>query len=291
MSGDLLKRFIDEITDFLKANAIVFLYTAMAVTAIIIAMLIAGIHLNMNYPEYYSLSVVLLTISAPGLIFTSLIWIFYWGLTHESAEQKLEKINSYVPPVEIIPAPKVPKTRFNFKEDIIQNSFNAIAEKYKYKIKIDVQNFEILPFGSDCSPKKGYRIILIDAQNPFTIYIRPECIEFCKVFSSDNEFYFLFADDFARTNYLGFSENTYICEMEFTNLSDNEIFDIIEKMIDTLYGASDIKVKKTESMLYRKHYQAYDYTFYVDEPDYYGYTDTVTIGNFKFIINGGFNNG
>ena len=67
----------------------------MAVTAIIIAMLIAGIHLNMNYPEYYSLSVVLLTISAPGLIFTSLIWIFYWGLTHESAEQKLEKINCF----------------------------------------------------------------------------------------------------------------------------------------------------------------------------------------------------
>ena len=131
-----MKRFIDEITDFLKANAVVFLYTAMAVTAIIIAMLIAGIHLNVNYPEHYSLSVVLLTISAPGLIFTPLIWIFYWALTHESAEQKLEKINSYIPPVVIIPAPKVPKTRFNFKEDIVQKSFNSIAEKYKYKIKI-----------------------------------------------------------------------------------------------------------------------------------------------------------
>ncbi|MBQ7981340.1 MAG: hypothetical protein IJ305_07020, partial [Oscillospiraceae bacterium] len=215
-----MKRFIDKITDFLKKNASVFLYTAMAVTAILIAMLIAGIHLNVNYPEHYSLSVVLLTVSIPGLIFSSLIWTFYWALTHESAEQQLEKINSYVPPVEIIPAPKVPKTRFNFKEDVIQNAFGAIAEKYKYRIKIDVQNFEILPFGSDCSPKKGYRIILIDDKNPFTIYIRPECIEFCKGFSSDNEFYFLLADDFARTNYLGFSENTYISETEFANLSD-----------------------------------------------------------------------
>ena len=69
------------------------------------------------------------------------------------------------------------------------------------------------------------------------------------------------------------------------------IFEIIEKMINVLYGATDIKVKKTESMLYRKHYQAFDYTFHVDEPDYYGYTETVTIGNFKFIINGGLLNG
>lgn len=286
-----MKRFIDEITDFLKKNAAAFLYIAMAVTAILIAMLIAGIHLNVNYPKYYSLSVILLTISAPGIIFSSLIWIFYWALTHESAEQKLEKFNSYVSPVEIIPAPKVPKTRFNFKEDVIQKAFGAIAKKYKYRIKIDVQNYEILPFGSDCSPKKGYRIILIDDKNPFTIYIRPECIEFCIGFSSDDEFYFLFADDFARTNYLGFAENTYISEIEFANLSDNEIFEIIENMINVLYGATDIKVKKTESMLYRKHYQAFDYTFHVDEPDYYGYTETVTIGNFKFIINGGLLNG
>ncbi len=284
-----MKRFIDEITDFLKANAVVFLYTAMAVTAIIIAMLIAGIHLNVNYPEHYSLSVVLLTISAPGLIFTPLIWIFYWALTHESTEQKLEKINSYIPPVEMIPAPRVPKTRFNFKEDVVRNTIEAIAQKYKFKLIFNTQNYEILPFGHNCSPKKGYYICLWDKKTPinyFSIRIYPEIIIFdapqvmgCKI---------LLADDIARTNYLGFAEDTAISETEFTALTDNEIFDIIEKMIDVLYGAVDIKVKKAESMLYRKYYQAYDYTFHVDAPDYYGYTETVTIGNFKFIINGGF---
>lgn len=287
-----MKSFLDKIVFALKKHAKVIFYLALALTVILVILLFAGIILNVNCPEYYSISVTLLSVSAPGLIFSLLIWIFYWALTHDSMEQKMEKLASYIPPVEYIPAPAMPKMRFNFKEYIVREAFISIAEKYKLQMTIEIQNFEILPFGADCSPKKGYYICLWDKRthnNYFSVEIYHDAVIFGAPKATDC--HFIFADDIARTNYFKFADGNFICETEFNKLSDDEFFDIIEKLIDVMYGAVSIEAEKSEITLYRQHYQAYNYIFHVDSPDYYGYTETVTIGNFKFIINGGLENG
>lgn len=66
----------------------------------------------------------------------------------------------------------------------------------------------------------------------------------------------------------------------FDNLSDDEIFAIIEKIIEALYGAAYMTYETAESEDGKE-----SFTFYLNAPDYYGYTETTEIGNFKFILN------
>lgn len=82
-----------------------------------------------------------------------------------------------------------------------------------------------------------------------------------------------FADEDDDT--IGFSS-----DILFDDLSDDEIFDIIEKIIEALYGAKFIEYETIEAEDGKQ-----SFIFYLDAPDYYGYSETTEIGNFKFILN------
>ncbi|MBD5139305.1 MAG: hypothetical protein HDT24_08355 [Ruminococcus sp.] len=267
---------------------------AVTVTVLSVLILTAGIVLNVKFPRYYDMSVVLLTVGSVSIItFTPLMWVFRYMFTRDTLEDQLERLNN--PSVEFYRAQKQPKMRFNFKEEAIREAFGKIAEKYKMTVYIDVQNYEIIPFGNDCLPKKGYNIRFYDKRSKFvTVDIIQDGITFF-THKTRTEEIFLFLDDFSRTNNIKVHDgDIFANEIFFDDLSDNEIFDIIEKMIYVFYNVTDMTVEKTEKDLYRKHYTAYDYVFYLDAPDYYGYSETTEIGNFKFILNkknGGNQNG
>lgn len=63
-------------------------------------------------------------------------------------------------------------------------------------------------------------------------------------------------------------------------MSDGKIFEIIEKIIEALYGAKSMKYETIEADDGKQ-----SFIFYLDAPDYYGYSETTEIGNFKFILN------
>ncbi|MDE6746101.1 MAG: hypothetical protein K2J72_05620 [Oscillospiraceae bacterium] len=86
-----------------------------------------------------------------------------------------------------------------------------------------------------------------------------------------------------------FEHTIFSSDIFFDNLSDDEIFDIVEKIIETLYGARSMKYETIEADDGKE-----GFIFYLDAPDYYGYSETTEIGNFKFILNkenGGNQNG
>lgn len=258
---------------------------AVTVTVLSVLILTAGIVLNVKFPVYYDISVVLLTVGSVSLItFTPLMWIFRYMLIRDTLEEQLERLNN--PSVEFSLAQKMPKMRFNFKEETVRKAFGKITEKYKMTLYIDVQNYEIIPFGHDCSPKKGYNIRFYDKRDKFvTVDIIQDGITFSTHKTNEEEI-FLFLDDFSRTNNIEIHDgDIFVNEIFFDELSDNEIFDILEKMIYIFYNVTNMSVEKTEKSLYRKYYTAYDYVFYLDAPDYYGYSETTEIGNFKFILN------
>lgn len=261
--------------------------TAIICTLIGVILIAAGIFLY-SIPKYYDISVTVLTAATViSLLAAPLLWLAYYVMTHFSADEALEYLNA-PPETEYFPAPKSPKQRFNFKEEDVRAAFGKIAEKYKMSHYIDVQNYEILPFGYDCLTKKRYNIRFVSGHVIFcTVSIFQEGITF-SAYNMSEPAKFLFLDDFSRTNNLGIGNgNIFVSEIFFDALSDEEIFGIIEKMIYVLYGVSEMSAEKTEKSLYRKYYTAYDYVFYLDAPDYYGYTETTEIGNFKFILNGG----
>lgn len=77
-----------------------------------------------------------------------------------------------------------------------------------------------------------------------------------------------------------YQSHEFSSDIFFDNLSDDEIFDIIEKIIEALYGARSMKYETAETDDGKE-----SFIFYLDAPDYYGYSETAEIGNFKFILN------
>lgn len=258
---------------------------AVACTLLGAALVPVGIALY-EIPERYDAAVNVLSAATAFLtLFSPLLWVAHYAMTHMSVEEAEEIMNT-PPPAEFIPAAKVPKMRFNFKEETVREAFGKIAERYKMDIRIDVQNYEIFPFGYDHTPKKGYDIKLYCKRCLcFSVDIIQDGITFI-AYGVRTKAIFLFLDDFARTNNIEIhNSEAFVNEMIFNDFSDGEIFDIIEKMIYVLFNVTDMTVEKTESSLYRRYYTPYGYTFYLDAPDYYGYTETTEIGNFKFILN------
>lgn len=77
-----------------------------------------------------------------------------------------------------------------------------------------------------------------------------------------------------------FENTSFASSIMFNDMSDDEIFDIIEKIIEALYGVTSMTYETAEAEDGKE-----SFTFYLDAPDYYGYTETTEIGNFKFILN------
>ncbi|MDE6709827.1 MAG: hypothetical protein K2J76_05000, partial [Oscillospiraceae bacterium] len=78
----------------------------------------------------------------------------------------------------------------------------------------------------------------------------------------------------------GFEYTAFASDIIFNDLSDDEIFDTVEKIIEVFYGAISMDYEIITADDGKQ-----SFIFYLDAPDYYGYTETTEIGNFKFILN------
>lgn len=210
------------------------------------------------------------------------------SLTHDCMGRKIKPpANSvYKNPVKYVPSQN---GRFLFSESTVREKIGKIAERFKLEMKytLELDPLEI----------PDYIVFLTDKseKNYFKINISDDCISIIskKLDSYDSIYYtfrysFDFFDDaFGEQKAHKYTESDHDFEhiifsssIMFDNLSDDEIFAIIEKIIEALYGAAYMTYETAEAEDGKE-----SFTFYLDAPDYYGYTETTEIGNFKFILN------
>jgi len=235
----------------------------------------------------------LLNAASAASVCCFLMWMVYHSLTHDCMGRK---ITPRAEPVRNISRTvRPPEGRFVFSEETVREKMGRIAELFKLEMKCRVNHYYMTgatDFSIDLSGKSN-----------FTVFIDYNCIGIwagsltvCKPLDPleplDGEKYYKYyhfcfpcglikgkADVSAEYEY-DYEDTFFASDILFDDLSDDEIFGIIEKMIYALYG--------TKSMTFRTE-TAWDgnqsFTFYLDAPDYYGYTETTEIGNFKFILN------
>lgn len=229
----------------------------------------------------------LVTALIPDVVCPVIMWQVYYSLTHDSLGNKIK------PSAEPVCKKDLPNQtgRFVFPEDTVCEKIGKIAERFKLDMKYNLFRdiFEIPDYSISLTKKFE--------KNSFKINISEDCISICShlLDSYVHNYYefsynFVFLDDaFSERKghkytyedhdfeYMKFTSN-----MMFGDKSDDEIFDIVEKIIDALYGATSMTYETAETEEGKE-----NFTFYLDAPDYYGYTETTEIGNFKFILNGG----
>ncbi len=164
------------------------------------------------------------------------------------------------------------KYRFAFSEKTVYEKIEKIAKHFKLKLKINFKSYR--------KHEYGFRLI---GKNSFYISIVPHYISISPWYE---DYYFMLYDDsmsnFKACNIVDKDDDNigFSSDISFNDLSDDEIFDIIGKIIEALYGATFMTYETAESEDGKE-----SFTFYLDAPDYYGYTETTEIGNFKFILN------
>ena len=189
----------------------------------------------------------------------------------------------YTPPSSHDP---MPPNRFVFDEDFFFNKMITIAKRFDLKLSYTVSNSwdndEILWYKAALAGKYYFELSFRDDM----ISITPVGLNVhnCYDFSYSFE---LFDDDFSdikshKYTYedRGFEFTGFPNDISVNDLSDDEIFDIIEKIIEVLYGATSMKYETIEAEDGKE-----SFIFYLDAPDNYGFSETTEIGNFKFILN------
>lgn len=222
--------------------------------------------------------------------FSSIISGILGGLIGVTISEKMNRKEKAVTVQNTNRKAEPPKGRFVFSEETAREKMDRIAERFKLGIQYRANR----PYTTDC---------YLFGKSKFGICIRSSLIEISAIsliaceplYPSEplsrkkyHKYYtFCFPDDSTGgkagvyTEYeFGFENIFFFSDITFNDLSDEEIFGIIEKMICALYGAVSMEYKTTESEDGKK-----NITFYLDAPDYYGYTETTEIGNFKFILN------
>ncbi len=221
-----------------------------------------------------------------------ILWEVYYSLTHDSLGNKIKPSAEPVYKKDVFRNDK-PEGRFVFSEDTVCEKIGKIAECFKFDMKYNL-SWDILEV-------PDYSISLIDKfwKNSFKISISEDCISICSQLlypydHYDYKYSFEFYDDafseqkahrYTHEDH-DFEYTKFSSDMIFGDKSNDEIFDIIEKIIEALYGAKSMTYETAETEDGKE-----SFTFYLDAPDYYGYTETTEIGNFKFILNGGNQNG
>lgn len=266
------------------------IFTAAVICTVIAAMLIIAVIILQN--------IYILKSAAVVAVICFLLWEFHYSITHDSLGRK---IKPSAEPVykKIAQEYKPPKGRFVFSEDIINEKMGKIAERFKLKMSCKIEQNQ---FGS-----LSYFVAFLDGDSSFKVRIHNSGISIlahslisCEFINGKNfycYYYFELVDDSLSsfkaqmcTDYEYTYESTdFSSDIFFDNLSDDEIFDILEKIIEALYGAESMKYETIEADDGKE-----SFIFYLDAPDYYGYTETTEIGNFKFILNkenGGNQNG
>ena len=222
-------------------------------------------------------------------VFSFLLWEFHYSLTHDSLGRK---IKPSVQPVYKKTAQeyKLHKGRFVFSEDTVLEKMGKIAERFKLKMsyKIELDQFGTPYYFVVCfTGKCGFKIRIHNSG----ISILASSIISCEWINGKNYYcyyYFELVDDSLSsfkaqlcTDYeYTYESNEFSSDIFFDNLSDDEIFDIVEKIIEALYGVKYMEYETIETDDGKE-----SFIFYLDTPDYYGYTETTEIGNFKFILN------
>ncbi len=217
----------------------------------------------------------------------------HYSLTHDSLGRKIKppakpvyKKSERESPIR--PYTPTPTGRFVFDEDYFFEKIVNIAKRFKLKLSYDVTDYDnecdcdLLMYKAHLTGKYNFELLLFDN----TISIKPIGLNVhnCYVFSYSFEFLDDILSERKAHKYIyadrGFEQTFFYSDLSFNDMSDDEIFDIIEKIIEALYGATSMTYETAEAEDGRE-----SFTFYLDAPDYYGYTETTEIGNFKFILN------
>lgn len=239
-------------------------------------------------------------VSAPNLIpaitiaavCSFLLWEFHYSLTHDSLGRK---IKSSVEPIykkteveQYNPSPYIPPPigRFVFDEDFFLKKMRNIADRFDLKLSYETSqswdNDEVLWYEAALTGKNYFKLSFRDDM----ISITPIGLNVHNYYSFSYNFEF-FDDVFSERKahkYIhadrDFEHTEFTSDIMFDDLSDDEIFDIVEKIIEALYGAKYMEYETIEADDGKE-----SFIFYLDAPDYYGYSETTEIGNFKFILN------
>lgn len=262
-------------------------FAAAVVCTVIAAMLINAVIILQN--------IYILNLAAVIAVICFLLWEFHYSLTHDSLGRKIK------PPAEPIykktevprnaPPPYIPTPtgRFVFDdEDFFFERMVNIANRFKLRFSYEVSDYDneydydLRMYEVKLTGKYNFKLLFSDNM----ISIAPIGLNIHNYYTFDYSFELLddyFYDKKAH-KYIyadrGFSFYRFTSNIMLNDMSDGEIFDIVEKIIEALYGARSMKCETIEADDGKE-----SFVFYLDAPDYYGYTETTEIGNFKFILN------
>ena len=230
-------------------------------------------------------------------------WGLHYSLTHDSLGRKIkppaEPIYkkteaahntplSNTPPSRYIPTPT---GRFVFDdEDFFFERMNNIANRFKLRLYYEVSWYfnecdedELPMYEAALTGKYNFKLTCFDNK----ISIIPIDLNVHNYYNFRYNFDLLddnLRDDKKAHKHVdldrGFEFNEFSNDISVKDLSDDEIFDIVEKIIEALYGAISMDYEIITADDGKE-----SFIFYLDAPDYYGYTETTEIGNFKFILN------
>lgn len=236
----------------------------------------------------------LITVIIITAVCSFLLWELHYSLTHDSLGRKIK------PPAEPIykktevarntPPPYIPTPtgKFTFDEDFFFEKMIAIAKRFKLKLSYEVSDYDneydcdLCMYDAYLTGKNNFELSFCD--NMISITPTDLNVHNCYKLSYSFELFDDCLSDKKAHKYIhadrDFEVNRFINDISVNDLSDDEIFNIVEKIIEALYGARFMEYETIEAEDGKE-----SFIFYLDAPDYYGCTETTEIGNFKFILN------
>ena len=246
-------------------------------------------------------NIYILNLAAVIAVICFLLWEFHYSLTHDSLGRKIKpsaepiykktEVVQYNPlQYKSVPYTPVPTGRFVFSKNVFLEKMGKIAERFKLRLSCEVSWYfnecdedELPMYEAVLTGKYNFEITCFDDK----ISIIPIDLNVHNYYNFRYNFDLLddnLRDDKKAHKHVdldrGFEFNEFSNDISVKDLSDDEIFDIVEKIIEALYGATSMDYEIITADDGKE-----SFIFYLDAPDYYGYTETTEIGNFKFILN------
>ena len=273
------------------------IFTAAVICTVIAAKLIIAVIILQNIYILKSAVVV--------AVICFLLWEFHYSITHDSLGRKIkpsaEPIYKKTEAAQNTPPSPYISThtgRFVFDdEDFFFERMVNIARHFKLRLSYEVSSYDneydydLLMYNAKLTGKYNFELLFFDNMisitpiglNVHNYYKLSYSFELLDDNLCDKKAHKYTYDD------LDFEVNRFTNDISVNDLSDDEIFDIVEKIIEALYGANSMEYEIIKADDGKE-----SFIFYLDAPDYYGYSETTEIGNFKFILNkenGGNQNG